>query len=169
MNRIYTAPEYGNQGDMSGNVCPASDVTAVATDVEGPETCEIGSKVKVNVTARLEFSNTRYNIGVYTFTGTPDGLGFDSNSKAAVFGDECAFDRPTETFLVSTNPAIGIQDIDKIDSCLDAGVSSNETGGGSGAFTYEGFKFQKNLEIPCATEYGESLLALQACFTWRTL
>ena len=59
MNRIYTAPEYGSNNDMSGNLCTSGDVTAVATDVEGPKTCEINSRIKVNVTARLAFNNAK--------------------------------------------------------------------------------------------------------------
>ena len=100
------------------------------------------------------------SFGVYTFTGTPEGS--DLDEYAAIFGDECAFDRPTEPLLVSTDPDVGIQNLDN-DTCLDAG---NEDSGNS-AFIVEGFKFQENLEIPCATQYGESLLALQACFTYR--
>jgi hypothetical protein len=155
MEEVYQAPEYGDKG--SGLGCSASEVSAVATGVEGPSTCSFGSTVKVNVTAALTFNTDRYDIGLYTYTGSPDDYNIHQE-QSAVKGSKCAFQILDECEAGGNNTDNGVYDIDG-DSCCDVVAQSG--------YTYEGFRFQDNLEVPCVTGYGTSLLALNTCFSWR--
>ena len=156
MNDVYQAPEYGDNGNTLG--CTASEVSAVATNVTGPQTCSFGSTIKVNVTANLIFNTDRYDIGLYTYTGSPDEYVIHGDQSASL-GDKCAFQILDECSTRTDNDTDnGVYDLDG-DACCDVVAQSG--------YTYEGFRFQDNLEVPCVSEYGSSLLALNTCFTWR--
>ena len=148
----------GNSNDLT---CTAKEVTAIASSVEGPSRCERATTVKVNVTAALTFNTGRYDVGVYTYNGSPEYF----SEQAALFGDKCAVSILTEPYS-EPGTGSGIMDDEipaETDVCLDVVV-----GQAQGGFTYDGFKFQENLEIPCLSETGDANLALQTCFTWRT-
>ena len=155
MNQIYQAPEYGDNNNNLG--CTANEVSAIATHVEGPQTCTAGSKVVVNVTASLSFNADRYDVGLYTYTGSPEEYADDS----AVFGNKCAFQllgSPGQ--CTAPIPDVnGVYDTDN-DECCDVVAQSG--------YTYDGFRFQDNLEVPCTSVYGNTNLVLQTCFSYRT-
>ena len=157
MNDIYQAPQYGDNNNNPQ--CTANEVSAIATHVEGPPTCTVGSKVVVNVTASLTFNADRYDVGLYTYTGSPEEYADDS----AVFGNQCAFQiLGSESADQCTAPipdVNGVYDTDG-DECCDVVAQSG--------YTYNGFRFQDNLEVPCKSAYGNTNLALQTCFSWRT-
>ena len=154
MNQIYQAPEYGDNKNNLG--CTANEVQAVATDVEGPQFCEIGSTVTVNVTASISFNADRYDVGLYTYTGSPDAYTDDS----AVTGDKCAFQLLSDQCPLANENTTenGVYNTDG-DECCDVVAQSG--------YTLDGFRFQDNLEVPCVSARDDTRLALQTCFTWR--
>ena len=57
MNSIWQDVNYGGvSGDLG---CTAKEVQAVADRVDGPEFCEIGEQIYVNVTANITFNAVR--------------------------------------------------------------------------------------------------------------
>ena len=158
MNYVYQAPEYGDNSQTLK--CTANEVSGRATDLEGPETCELNSKVKVNVTASLTFNTERFDVGLYTYTGSR--AGYDQlQDEAALKGDQCAFQTlvPSDQCSPPGNSSDnGVYDVDG-DECCDVVAQSG--------YTFEGFRFQDNLEVPCVSAYGTSQLVLQTCFSWR--
>ena len=57
MNAVYQDVNYGGiKGDLG---CTAKEVQAVADRVDGPEFCEIGEQIYVNVTANITFNAVR--------------------------------------------------------------------------------------------------------------
>lgn len=155
MNQVYQAPEYGASGDKTLG-CSASEVSAFATGVDGPSTCSFGTTIKVNVTASLIFNSGRFDIGLYTYTGSPEL--YTNDGKSALFGDRCAFQLLDGCKAKGNSTENGVYDLDG-DACCDVEAQSG--------WTLEGFRFEDNLEVPCVSEYGSSLLALNTCFTWR--
>ena len=62
MNAVWKDISYGDKGTNLG--CTAKEVTAVADDVQGPEFCEIGERVRVNVTANITFNTVRLKFSI---------------------------------------------------------------------------------------------------------
>lgn len=161
LGEIWLAPEYGGGSGTRKNSlgCTANEVSANATNVEGPTTCTIGSFIQVNVTATVYFNaQKRFNIGLYTFNG--NGTEYEQlQLAAAIDGSQCAFQTISDDCSPEpeNNTDNGVFDLDGEDACCDMKAQSG--------YAYS-FQFKENLEIPCAAQYGESELSIQTCFTW---
>ena len=63
MNSVFQ--QYNNNNLQ----CTAKEVEMEATKVEGPDTCEQGTIITVNITANVYFHASRYDLAFYTYTG----------------------------------------------------------------------------------------------------
>ena len=63
MNSVFQ--QYNNNNLQ----CTAKEVEMEATEVEGPDTCEQGTIITVNITANVYFHASRYDLAFYTYTG----------------------------------------------------------------------------------------------------
>ncbi len=149
MNEVFQA--FGNNNNLQ---CTAKEVTMDATYVEGPDTCERGDVITVNITANVHFHATRYDLAFYTYTG--------NQAMDPIFGESCAVDiLGEEDSLEFENGENGVYEMDG-DICYDVL--------GQSGWHLVNFTFQENLTIPC--EFGEDELLqtvhVQTCFSWRT-
>ena len=109
MNTIFQA--NGNNNNLQ---CTAKEVELEATKVEGPDTCEQGTIITVNITANVYFHATRYDLAFYTYTG--------NNTLDPIFGESCAVDILGEDDQIigweEGNEENGVYDMDG-DICYD--------------------------------------------------
>lgn len=161
MDKIWSAPEYGDETSGAIN-CVANVGEVNVTKVEGPSSCERNSFIKLNLTLSLRFNADRYDLGAYTFTGTPDELdSFADPLDAAILGDECAFAYLTQPYNDTENPSNGIKNLEGPggDVCLDVK--------GQSGITFP-LQLRENLEVPCIDQDGSAKLVVQTCFTWHS-
>jgi len=109
MNTIFQA--NGNNNNLQ---CTAKEVELEATKVEGPDTCEQGTIITVNISANVYFHATRYDLAFYTYTG--------NNTLDPIFGESCAVDILGEDDQIigweEGNEENGVYDMDG-DVCYD--------------------------------------------------
>lgn len=126
---------------QGGLVCTAKDVYANnATVLEGPNSCERGSFIYVNISASIHFNAARYDPAIYT--ASSDCTVNNTVNNCAVDGRTCAVDVLTQKDATGTNGAIASDDTRQAgqDSCYD--VTAN-------GYDLNGFLFQRNLKIEC--------------------
>ncbi|KAL7552796.1 hypothetical protein ACHAWF_016052, partial [Thalassiosira exigua] len=149
MYEVYKA--YGGPGNLQ---CTAKEVQMDTTEVEGPDTCEQGTTITVNITANVHFNADRFDLAFYTYTGT--------ENRDPVYGESCAVDiLGAEDTHENQDGDNGVYDMDG-DVCYDVLAQSG--------WHLTNYKFQENLVVPC--EFGEDsstqTVHVQTCFSWRT-
>lgn len=149
MNEVFQA--FGNNNNLQ---CTAKEVTMEATEVEGPETCEQGDVITVNITAHVHFHSSRYDLAFYTYTG--------NQTMDPVFGESCAVD------ILGPDDALEFQDGENGVYEMDGDICYDVVG--KSGWHLLGYQFQRDLTVPC--EFGEDetvqTVHIQTCFSWRT-
>lgn len=149
MNEVFKA--FGNNNNLQ---CTAKEVTMEATEVEGPDTCEQGTLITVNITANIHFHASRYDMAFYTYTG--------NEALDPVFGESCAVD------VLGPDDGLEFEDGENGVFNMDGDICYDVVG--QSGWHLVNFTFQDNLVVPC--EFGEDAstqtVNVQTCFSWRT-
>eukprot|EP00804_Cyclotella_cryptica_P003366 CCRYP_012858-RA/>CCRYP_012858-RA protein AED:0.45 eAED:1.00 QI:0/0/0/0.5/1/1/2/0/244 len=128
--------------------CSANDIQTSLVKVDGPDSCNPGDSISVNVTIGIRFPSSRYDFAVFT------------SSQENIFGNSCALDVLGEREAANATRFVSDQDGD---ACYDVEIE--------GEFYLENFQLQDNLNIPCKTLSNSKTETVQMryCHGWRSM